>query len=174
MSSRLLQVLLGLSLLLNGFFVAGFVFRSWIAPLPFERRMPPPPPGGRTNNVLELVANDVNIDSGQRQELRGVFDEYSMSRRERFREIQRLREDIVTEYKRSALDQTRLQPLIDKLGDLRADQQKDTLRALAQMEAKLKPEQRERMHQVLADRLAGPPLRQPGAPGGPPPSRPTQ
>jgi len=103
-----------------------------------------------------------------------VFDAYSVSRRERFREIQKLREEIVAEYKRSALDQTRLQPLIDKLGDLRADQQKDTLRALAQMEARLKPEQRERMHQVLGDRLAGPPPRQPGAPGAPPPPRPTQ
>ncbi|CAN5862040.1 hypothetical protein BH11PSE3_BH11PSE3_05970 [soil metagenome] len=171
MPSRLLQILLGLSLLLNAFFVAGFVFRSWIAPLPFERRMPPPP-GGR-GNLLEMVANDVNIDAGQRQALRGVFDDYSMARRERFREIQKLREEIVAEYKRSALDQARLQPLIDKLGDLRADQQKDTLRALAQIEAKLKPEQRERMHEVLADRLAGPPPRQPGAPGAPPP-RPTQ
>lgn len=173
MPSRLLQVLLGLSLLLNTFFIAGFVFRSWIAPLPFERRMPPPPPGGR-GNLLEMVANDVNIDAGQRQALRGVFDAYSTARRERFREIQKLREEIVTEYKRSALDQARLQPLIDKLGDLRADQQKDTLRALAQIEAKLKPEQRERMHEVLAERLAGPPPRQPGAPAAPPPPRPTQ
>jgi len=173
MPSRLLPILLGLSLLLNGFFIAGFVFRSWIAPLPFEHRMPPPPPGPRLS-VLELVANDVGVDAAQRQSLRGVFDAYSVSRRERFREIQKLREEIVAEYKRSALDQTRLQPLIDKLGDLRADQQKDTLRALAQMEARLKPEQRERMHQVLGDRLAGPPPRQPGAPGAPPPPRPTQ
>ena len=35
---RLLPVALALSLLLNAFFVAGFVFRSWIAPLPFEQR----------------------------------------------------------------------------------------------------------------------------------------
>ena len=172
MSARLLQVALALSLLLNAFFVAGFVFRGWIAPLPFEGRMPPPPPGPRPS-VLEMLARDVNIDDGQRQALRGVFDQYSTSRRERFREVQNLREQIVAEYKRSPLDQTRLQPLIDKLGDLRADQQKDTLRALAQMETQLKPEQRERMHQVLAERLAGPAPRQPAAAGAPPP-RPTQ
>ncbi|MEA2853200.1 MAG: hypothetical protein QOE02_3219, partial [Rhodospirillaceae bacterium] len=32
MSSRLIQVLLALSLLLNTFVLAGFVYRSWIEP----------------------------------------------------------------------------------------------------------------------------------------------
>jgi len=79
---RLIQVLLALSLLLNAFFVAGFVFRSWVAPLPFERQMPPPPPGQRPS-ALEIVTNDVNLDDSQRQALRGVFEQYSAARRDR-------------------------------------------------------------------------------------------
>lgn len=41
---RLITVALALSLLLNGFFIAGFVYRGWVAPLPFEQRLPLPPP----------------------------------------------------------------------------------------------------------------------------------
>lgn len=173
--SRLLQVLLALSLLLNGFFVAGFAFRSVIAPLPFEARVPPPPPQQRPS-VLEVVANDVSLDPGQRQALRGVFDQYSNARRDRGREIQKLREQIVAEYKRSPIDQPRAGALLDQLARLRVEQQKDTLRSLAEIEAELKPEQRERMHQVLSERLSWPPRppRPPGAEGPPGPPRPTQ
>ena len=48
MSSRLMQVLLALSLLLNTFVLVGFVYRSWIAPPPFEARRAAaaPRPGG--------------------------------------------------------------------------------------------------------------------------------
>ena len=51
--------------------------------------------------------------------------------------MQKMREQIVDEYKRTPLDQARLAPLIDRLTDLRADQQKETVRALAQLEAQL-------------------------------------
>ena len=170
---RLITVALALSVLLNGFFVAGFVFRGWIAPATFEQRMPPPPPppGGRLS-ALETVASDLNLAPGQRQELSGVFEQHSQVRRDRSREMQRLREQIVAEYRRIPLDQSRLDPLIDKLGDLRADQQKETLRALVQLEAKLNPEQREKMHQILVDRILTSPWSRP--PGGPPPPRPPQ
>jgi Spy/CpxP family protein refolding chaperone len=172
---RLLPVALALSLLLNAFFVAGFVFRGWIAPLPFEQRMPPPPPPpGARPSVLDMVASDISLDGPQREALRGVFEQHAQGRRDRFREIQKTREQIINEYKRTPLDPDKLAPLIDKLTDLRADQQKDTMRSLAQLESKLTPEQRQRLHQVLVDRLSGPPpmQRQPGAP--PPPPRPSQ
>jgi len=170
---RLFTVALVLSLLLNAFFVAGFVFRGWIAPLPFEQRMPPaPPPPGQRPSALEIVAGDLNLDSRQRQALRGVFEQHAQLRRERSREMQKVREQIVAEYRRSPLDQARLAPLIDRMGDLRADQQKETVRVLAQMEAQLDPEQRVKMHQILVDRLLSSPWsRQPGAP---PPPRPSQ
>jgi Spy/CpxP family protein refolding chaperone len=139
MSSRLFRVLLALSLLLNAFFVAGFVFRGWIAPLPFERLLPPsgPRPGS-----VEMVTNEVDLDDRQRQALQGMIDRYSAARRERIGEIRKLREQIVAEYKRSPIDEARVDPLIERLGRVRVEQQKETLRSLAQVEAQLKPEQR--------------------------------
>lgn len=168
---RLTTVALALSLLLNGFFVAGFVYRGWVAPLPFEQRLPlppppPPPPGGRPS-PLEAVAGALNLDAGQRQTLHGVFEQHGQTRRDRSREMQHIREQIMAEYRRIPLDQSRLGLLIDKLGDLRADQQKETVRALAQLEAQLDPEQRAKMHQILIDRLLSSPWSRP--PGGPPP-----
>lgn len=170
MSSRLFQVLLALSLLLNGFFVAGFVFRGLIAPLPFERHLPPP--GPRPGSV-ETVTKEVNLDDRQRQALKGMIEQYSAARRDRIREIQMLREQIVAEYKRSPVDQQRAGALIDQLAKLRAEQQKETLRAHAEVAAQLKPEQREQMQRILTERLT---LRQSGAPGAPGsgPPRPTQ
>lgn len=158
---RLLQVALALSLLLNAFFIGGFIFRGWVGPLPFESRLLPPPPPlppppGSRPSPLELVARDIDLDDGQRQTLRSTFEQYTHARRERFREIQKLREQIIAAYKVAPLDQARIVPLLDKLGDLRADQQKETLRALVQMEAELRPEQRERLHQVLGERLVVP------------------
>jgi Spy/CpxP family protein refolding chaperone len=101
------------------------------------------------------------------------FEQHAQVRRERSREMQKVREQIVAEYRRSPLDQARLAPLIDRMGDLRADQQKETVRALTQMEAQLDPEQRVKMHQILVDRLLSSPwARQPGAP--PPPRPPSQ
>ena len=71
MTSRLIQILLGLSLLLNTFVLAGFVYRSWIAP-PFDMHgMPPPPrgapglpgqPGGPRLNPVEMVVRDLDLD----------------------------------------------------------------------------------------------------------------
>src|SRR5260370_1720945 len=74
MSSRLIQVLLALSLLLNTFVLMGFVYRSWITPPPFERPTPPPAP---RPGALETVTHDLNLDEGQRQAVRGAFDQYA-------------------------------------------------------------------------------------------------
>ncbi len=154
MSSRLIQVLLALSLLLNTFVLMGFVYRSWIEP---------------------PLTHDLNLDEGQRQALRGAFDQYAVGRRERLHEIQRLREQLAAEYKRPAIDMVRVDGLIDQLTKLRADMQKETLRSFTQLETQLKPEQRERMHQILAERLASPPVgRPPGAGAGPGAARPPQ
>jgi len=113
MSSRLIQVLLALSLLLNTFVLMGFVYRSWIAPPPFERPMPPPP--GQRPSALETVTRDLNLDDSQRQALRGVFDQYATTRRERLREIQKLRDQLAAEYKRPTIDMARVDTLIDQL-----------------------------------------------------------
>ena len=174
MSSRLLlQVLLALSLLLNTFVLVGFVWRSWIAPTPFERPVQPPP--GQRPSALEAVTRDLDLDDSQRQALHGVFEQYAVARRDRVREIQKLREQIAAEYRKPTVDLVRVDALIDQLTRLRAEFQKETLHSLAQIEPRLKPEQRERMRQILAERLSAPFVRPPNAPPGPPPGgRPPQ
>lgn len=171
--SRWTQVLLGLSLLLNAFVLAGFIYRSWIMPPAFER--PVPPPGSRPS-TLELVAQDVNMDEGQRQALKGVFDTYAAQRRDRQRDSQKLREQIAEEYRKPTVDMARVETLIDQLTDQRAESQKESLRALAALEAGLRPDQRERLNQIVADRLANPPWMQrpPGSAPRPGPGRPSQ
>src|SRR5271170_4430304 len=165
MSSRLLQLLLALSLLLNTFVLVGFVYRSWIAPPPLESPTALPP--GARPSPLEMIARDLNLDDAQRQALHGVFEQHSVARRERLREIQKLREELGAEYKRPTIDMARVDTLIDQLTKLRAAMQKDTLRSLTELEVQLKPEQRERMHLILAERLAGPPIGRPQPAGGP-------
>jgi Spy/CpxP family protein refolding chaperone len=177
MSSRLMQLLLALSLLLNTFVLAGFVYRSWIEPPAFERRAPPPPPGQRPS-PLETMAHDLNLDDAQRQALRSVFEQYSTTRRERLRDIQKVREQIAAEYKHPTVDMTHVDTLIDQLTKLRAEQQKEYLGSLNQLGAQLKPEQRDRMNQILAERLATPFVPRPqgggAGGGGPGPARPPQ
>src|SRR5258705_13394247 len=87
-------------------------------------------------------------------------------RRDRQREIQKVREQIAAEYKRPTVDMARLDALIDQLTALRAQQQKETFRSFNQLESQLRPEQRERMHQILAERLAAPYYTRPAG-GGP-------
>jgi Spy/CpxP family protein refolding chaperone len=165
MSSRMTQVLLALSLLLNTFVLAGFIYRSWIEPPAFEHRLPPPPGPGPRPSPLEMVTHDLDLDDKQREALRSVIDRYAATRRERLREIQKLREQISGEYRHPTADLARVDAMIDQLTKLRADQQKETFRSLADLEPFLKPAQRERMHQVLAERLAGPPFQRPPGAG---------
>src|SRR5438132_947548 len=112
MSSRLLRVLLGLSLLLNTFVLAGFVYRSWIAPPPFERHAQP---SGPRPSAAETVMHEVGLDDSQRQALRPALDRYLTERRERMREIQKLRDEIAGEYKQPTVDMTRVDGQVDKL-----------------------------------------------------------
>ena len=172
MSPRLLQALLALSLLLNAFVMVGFIYRSWIEPPPLERSAPPPPPPGQRPSALETVTHDLNLDDRQRQALRGVFDQYATMRRDRQRDIQKIREQIAAEYRRPTIDMARVDLLIDQLTRMRAEAQKETLRSFAQLESQLKPEQRERLHQILAERLAVPYGRPPSGGSGPGQGRP--
>src|SRR4249919_1918521 len=130
MSSRLTQVLLALSLLLNCFVLAGFVWRSWIEPPPLHRFAGPPPgPGGRGWSPLEALAQDLKLDEGQRQQLRPVFDSYGERRRERFREMQKVRDATVTELQKPQFDMSKIDPLVEEMTRLRGDAQKENMRA---------------------------------------------
>jgi len=183
MNPRLLQVLLGLSLLLNTFVLVGFVYRSWIAP-PFENEWPPPPrgapgqpgqagqPGGPRFNPVEMVAHDLDLDAEQRKVLQGLFDQYAKARRDRLREIQRVREQTAVEMGRTPLDMTRIERLVDQVSQLRGEQQKETLRTLTQLQPALRDDQRERLLRLVVDRVTPPPPPPSRPPGGGPPRPP--
>ena len=180
MTSRLIQILLGLSLLLNAFVLAGFIYRGWIAP-PFDMHgMPPPPrgtpgqpaqPGGPRLNPVEMVVRDLDLDAGQRKVMQDLFVEYAKERRERLQAIARLREQTGLEISRTPRDMAKINTLVDQVSQLRAEQQKETLRTLTQLEPSLQPGQRERLQRLLIDRVASPPPPPPHRPppgGGPP------
>ncbi len=167
MGSRLIQILLGLSLLLNTFVLVGFVYSSWISPPTFERHLPPPPPGPRPSPVETLI-KELGLDDSQRDAVRGPLELYTAARRERFREIQKIRDQTAAELARPQMDMTRIDGLIDQITKLRADQWKESLHTMAQLEPQLRPDQRERLHVLLVERFAGaPPPRLPAGPGGP-------
>lgn len=169
MSPRLIQVLLGLSLLLNCFVLAGFVYRSWIAPPTFETRQPgsPPPPGARPSPIDALI-HDLGVDSGQREALRGLLDGYAAKRRERLREIQKIREQTAAELKKPQIDMAKVDGLVDQIARLRADLQKENLRTAVLLEPALRPDQRARLQVLLVERFAGAPPPRPPAPNRPP------
>jgi len=168
MSARLTQVLLALSLLLNCFVLAGFVWRSWIEP-PHQQR-PAGPPGPRGMSPIEALAQDLELDADQRKDLRSVFDQYADARRDRFREIQKVRDAMVTELQKPEFDMTKIDPLIDQITKLRSEAQKQNMRSIAELASKLKPAQRDKLHKILADRYGNPPW----AGNRPPPPRPPQ
>jgi len=170
MSLRITQVLLGLSLLLNAFVLAGFVFHAWFEPPHFAGRFegrPPPSGQPRWGNPLEALADDLKIDDAQKKELQPLFDEYANSRRDRFREIVKIREEMTAELKKSPFDMAKIDGLVDQMMALRVDLQKQNLHAIDQMAQKLKPEQRDELHKILAERYGRPP----GPPRPPRPPR---
>ncbi len=163
MSLRITQVLLGLSLLLNAFVLAGFVFHSWFEP-------PPPRLAGpaRWANPLEALAEDLKVDDSQKKELQPLFDQYTNSRRDRFHEIAKVREEMTAELKESPFDLTKIDGLVDRMMALRVDLQKENLHAIDQMAQKLRPEQQEELHKILAERYGRPPGPRPPRPPRPP------
>jgi Spy/CpxP family protein refolding chaperone len=169
MSARLTQVLLALSLLLNCFVLAGFVWRSWIEP-PHQQR-PGGPPGPRGLSPLEALAQDLELDADQRKDLRSVFDHYADARRDRFREIQKVRDAMVTELQKPEFDMAKIDPLIEHITQLRSEAQKQNMRSIAELASKLKPDQRTKLHKILADRYGNPPW---AGNRPPPPPRPPQ
>jgi Spy/CpxP family protein refolding chaperone len=178
MSSRITQVLLGLSLLLNAFVLAGFVFNTWLEPPHriFARDRPPPGQPGQQSrwpNPLEQLAQDLKLDDAQRKAVQPIIDEYGNSRRDRWRDIGKIREAMSAEIQKPSFDWTKVDALVDQMTVLRAEQQKQNLRAVEQMANKLTPDKQAELHKILGERYGGQPWRQ-GTPGGPRPPRPPQ
>jgi len=157
MSSRLTQFALALSLLLNCFVLAGFVYRSWIAPPHWHGRMGAHPgsSGARPVSPIEALSQDLELDNAQKEGLKGLFEQYRTARRDRFREIQKVREAMSAELQKPEFDMTKMEPLVEQMARLRAEQQKDNLRAVSELASHLRPEQREEMHTILAERYGG-------------------
>lgn len=169
MSARFTQFLLALSLLLNCFVLAGFVYRSWIAPP--EVAVSPPPPASRPS-PLEILSQDLKLDDTQRQAVRPLFERYASSRRERVREMQKIREQMQAEMQKPAIDTAKVDALVDQMTPLRASQQKENLQAIAELAPRLRPEQREKLNRIVMERYGS--GRPPGGPNGPGSRRPTQ
>lgn len=176
MSFRLTRVLLALSLLLNCFVLAGFVYQSWIDPPHWRGRMggPPGQPGGRTGTPLDALSQDLKLDDTQKQALKGLFEQYGTTRRDRFREIQKVREAMSAELQKPEFDMTRIEALVEQMTRLRAEQQKENLRSISQLSPHLRPEQRDELHKILAERYGGGWGGRQGGTGGPRPPRPPQ
>ena len=156
MSSRWLQFLLGLSVLVNAFVLAGFVWRSWIEPPPAVRYggAPATPPGTPRPSQLEVLSQDLLLDDRQRQALKGTFERYAASRRDSQRDIQKVRDQMAAEMQKPNADFAKLEPMVEQMSKYRIEQQKETLRSIAELSAKLRPEQRERLQKILAERYA--------------------
>jgi len=155
MSSRLTQVLLALSLLLNCFVLAGFVYRSWIDPPHWRGRMGGPPGQSGYRSPLDALSKELELDDSQKQALKGLFEQYSTSRRDRFREIQKVREAMSAELQKPEFDMTKIEALVEQMTALRAEQQKENLRSISQLSPHLRPEQRDELHKILAERYGG-------------------
>ncbi|MBN9540053.1 MAG: hypothetical protein BGN99_03250 [Alphaproteobacteria bacterium 65-37] len=179
MTARLLQVLLVLSLLLNGFAIGGFVFRSWIAP-PIAAGLlpPPPPPPPGTPGVpprpsqLDIMTRELSLDTDQREALRSLIEQNAAQRRQRLAEIHKDRELVAVEMRQPQPDFAKVEALIDRVSTLRGELIKENLRNLEAFEPKLRPDQRERMYGTFADRFVGPTpaaAPRPGQPGQPAP-----
>ncbi len=170
MGGRLIQLLLALSLLLNAFVLAGFVYRSWVAP-PVEQRALPP--GARPGGPLEAMAEELGLSADQRKALHDVFEKNQADRRRRVQDIQHIREQTGAEFKKDQVDMARVDAQIDEISKMRAEQQKETFRAILALEPQLTPQQRTKLHEILADRYINPPRwwggpRRPGEAGRPP------
>jgi Spy/CpxP family protein refolding chaperone len=151
MPSRLGQLLLGLSLLLNCFVLAGFVYRTWIAPPVVEHVPPPPRPGG----PLEIIMQELNLSDAQRKALHGLIEKNVADRRQHFHDIQQAREEISDEVKKETPDLAKIDSLVERVSALRAEVQKMNLHAILELSSQLTPAQRERMHDILAERFLG-------------------
>jgi Spy/CpxP family protein refolding chaperone len=171
MGGRLTQLLLALSLLLNAFVLAGFIYRSWIAP-PFGHQAPPQSSAWARGGPLEMMAADIGLNEDQRKALRGVFEKNQEARRQRLHDIQEIRERTGGELRKDPVDWTKIDGLVDQVTKLRGDSQKESLRAILDLEPQLTPQQREKLHSVLADRFINPPRWQRGGERGP--ARPSQ
>jgi len=163
MRIRWFWVLLGLSLGLNVAFVGGFVYARFLAPSPAS-----PPPGLAAGYsaapplpVAELV-RELQLDDGQRRQFRGMLQETRRAVEPLVREQLGLRDALVGELRKPSPDPAAVERLLERAGSLRAATQKEVVRRTLAFGASLRPEQQQRLRDIVVART----LAQVGA-GGP-------
>jgi uncharacterized membrane protein len=155
---NLAWILLGLSVVLNVFFVGGFVYAQHFGP-PWAGGHPPWQP----RRADARLVSELNLDPGQQHTLRQAFREMRRRNAGRVRELVQLREQIVAELRKDKLDPATIDPLLDRVAAVRSDIQKDGLRTASEIAATLRPEQREKFRELVIART----VPRPG-PGGRP------
>ncbi len=129
-------------------------------------------PGGRPGGMFEMLVLDLKLDESQHKALHESFEKDSAERRTRIHAIQQAREQTSEELKKQPVDLAKVDALVDQVGKLRSEQQKANLHGILEFDSQLTPQQRERMHEILAERYVG--FGGPGRPGRPGPGRPPQ
>ncbi len=128
----------------------------------------PGQPGGPRFNPVEMVTHDLDLDTEQRKVLQGLFDQYAKARRGRLADPALARADGGGNGRHAARHDEDRRARRSSEVELRAEQQKETLRTFAQLEPSLRPDQRERLQRLLVDRLSPPPPPPRPPAGGPP------
>jgi Spy/CpxP family protein refolding chaperone len=75
---------------------------------------------------------------------------------------------MTAELQKPSFDMAKIDALVDQMMALRVDLQKQNLHTIDQLAQKLRPEQREELHKILAERYGRPPGQRPPRPPRPP------
>lgn len=168
---HLAWILLGLSAALNVAFVGGFVHARYFAePSPLADLRPGPgvsapmPTIGRPGpgaTPQELV-RELGLNDGQVRSLRQMIAESRRRALPVVREMAQQRDVLVGELGKDRPDAAVIDRALDRIGQLRAQLQKDAVHAALRYAETLPVEQRERFRRVMVQRAMGLPGLSPG------------
>ncbi|TWT05628.1 Spy/CpxP family protein refolding chaperone [Reyranella sp. CPCC 100927] len=147
---NLAWILFGLSLVLNVFFIGGFVYAKHYGPpwapghAPWQQR------------VDAKWAEELRLDDAQQRTFREAFRAMRQRNADRVRELMQVREKLAAELRKEQPDFAAIDPLLERSAALRVDMQRDGIRAAEQIAATLRPEQRAKFREVMAAKALGP------------------
>ncbi len=147
---NLAWILFGLSLVLNIFFIGGFVYAKHYGPpwapghAPWQQR------------VDAKWAEELRLDDAQQRTFREAFRAMRQRNADRVRELMQVRETLAAELRKEQPDFAAIDPLLERSAALRVDMQRDGIRAAEQIAATLRPEQRAKFREVMAAKALGP------------------
>ncbi|MBL8674033.1 MAG: periplasmic heavy metal sensor [Rhodospirillales bacterium] len=158
MRRHLAWILLGLSVVLNVFFIGGFVQARYFGgpPQVFARE-----PGERRGPQQVDVPERLNLNATEARGFRDAMRQLRERNVGKARELLQLRERLLTEMRKEKPDFAAVDAMLDRAAVLRSDLQKDGLRTSDKVAASFRPEQRDRFMQFVIARTLNP-----GGPGG--------